>query len=389
LAFFSGVVLTVEGPADVDLRGRDRLFCHHGKLRVRVTPGAQGFTVQTPGTEVVDLGTEFGLNLAPGGKTRVMVFEGEAAVSVVGASGQSRQSALVEVAKEVEVDPAGAGIRPVVPQPEAFIALPESPPPALDLTAAYRAAVLASQPWGYWRFQQMDGGAVPNEIADRPPLRAAAGVRLGGDPAGNRWAVFRVNDPAQSLLMEGEWTPPRNAGYAIELWVQPTQLRSDLPAQTALVSVIAATDSRDWKQQRLVSYLELAARGRQSLQEPCAVRFFDRWPAAKVRGTNVFSRRNVVPSDWRHIVGQKAVDTLELYIDGELVGTSPAAPLAAEDGDETCPCRLLIGRLKQWVVPPLYSEIRPFEGRLDELAVYDRPLSPDEIRRHAGLRRPR
>ena len=32
------------------------------------------------------------------------------------------------------------------------------------------------------------------------------------------------------------------------------------------------------------------------------------------------------------------------------------------------------------------SEVRPFEGRLDELAVYDRPLKPEEISRHARLR---
>jgi hypothetical protein len=345
--------------------------------------------VQTPGSEVVDLGTEFGLILAPGGKAKVMVFDGEAAVSVLGANGRTRQSALVEVAQEVEVDPAGTGIREVDAHPEAYVALPESPPPPLDLTPAYRAAVLASRPWGYWRFQQMDGGAVPNEVDGRPPLRAAGGVRLAGPRGGNRWAFFRPNDHEQALLMDGAWTPPRASGYAIELWVQPVGPSPDFPTQTALVSAIAVTDSRDVKHQWHVSYLELAARGRQSLQEPCAVRFLDRWPAATKGGADVFSRRTVVPSDWHHIVGQKAGDTLELYVDGQLVGTTPARPDAAEDEPATGPCQLLVGRLKQWSAPPDYLDIRPFEGRLDELAVYDRPLGADEIRRHADLRRPR
>src|SRR5262249_12831147 len=76
LAFFSGASLTVEGPADLELLAADRIFCHHGKLRARVPRGAEGFTVLAAGYEVVDLGTEFALNLAPGGKSQVMVFEG-------------------------------------------------------------------------------------------------------------------------------------------------------------------------------------------------------------------------------------------------------------------------------------------------------------------------
>ena len=55
LAFFSGVSLTVEGPADLELLAGDRVFCHYGKLRARVPHGAEGFTVRTAGYEVVDL----------------------------------------------------------------------------------------------------------------------------------------------------------------------------------------------------------------------------------------------------------------------------------------------------------------------------------------------
>ena len=56
------------------------------------------------------------------------------------------------------------------------------------------------------------------------------------------------------------------------------------------------------------------------------------------------------------------------------------------DPDGTTPCQVLVGRLKQRSVPPNFTEIRPFEGRLDELAIYDRPLTVEEIRRHAALR---
>jgi hypothetical protein len=385
LAFFSGVSLTVEGPADLELLAADRVFCHHGKLRARVPRGAEGFTVLSAGYEVVDLGTEFGLNLEPGGKSRVMVFEGEASVSVLGKDGRSVGGALLNGGRRsVEVDPDAGRIQEVPPQPEAFIPLAKFVPAPLELDAAYPAAVLAAKPWGYWRFESLADGLVPNEVAGRPALKALGGVKLERSPGGNGWARFRHNDHTQAFLMDGEWAPPRADGYAIELWVQ-----ADLPSpgafgQTALVGLIAKDDR---KASNHVAYLELTARGRRSPHEPCAVRFLDRWPAAMTGGIDVFSRRAVVPSLWHHVVGQKSGDTLELYVDGECVGTSPAKQDAQGPEDAlTTACRLLVGRLKQRSLPPNVSEVRAFEGRLDELAVYDRPLTPDEIRRHARLR---
>jgi hypothetical protein len=383
LAFFSGVSLTVEGPADLELLAADRVFCHQGRLRARVPRGAEGFTVLAAGYEIVDLGTEFGLNLEPGGKAQLMVFEGEAAVSVLDKEGRSVRGALLEGRRSVEVDPGAGRIQDVPAQPEAFVKLGEFVPVPLELEAGYAAEILAAKPWGYWRFEALEDGAVPNEVAGRPALKALGGVDVESSPGGNGWAHFHPDRHRQAFLMDGEWTPPRDGGYAIELWMQ-----ADLPSpgafsQTALVSLIAKDDG---KPEKHVAYLEMTGRGRRSPHEPCAVRFLDRWPPTSF-GSNVFSRRTMVPSLWHHIVGQKAGDRLELYVDGEQVGTSPAK-LNAEDDDDaaTMACQLLVGRLKQRSGPPFTNEIRAFEGRLDELAVYDRALSPDGIRRHARLR---
>lgn len=384
LAFFSGVSLTVEGPADLELLAAERVFFHYGKLRARVSPGAEGFTVATAGYEVVDLGTEFGLNREPGGKSRVMVFEGEASVSLLGKDGRSVHGALIQWQRSVEVDPDGGGIQSVFPQPEEFVPLGEFVPAPLELEPGYAAEVIATKPWGYWRFESLKDGRVPNEVEGGQSLRALGGVDLERSPGGNGWARFRPNDYAQALLMEDVWTPPRSNGYAIELWVQ-----ADLPSrgafgQTALVGLIAK-DER-WASNH-VSYLELAGRGRRFPHEPCAVRFLDRWPAAQTGGSDVFSRRSVVPCLWHHVVGQKSGNTLELYVDGERVGTSPASlDAVGPDDPGTTACRLLVGRLKQRSTGPQMSEVRPFEGRLDELAVYDRPLTPAEISRHAQCR---
>src|SRR5262249_23243183 len=86
-----------------------------------------------------------------------------------------------------------------------------------------------------------------------------------------------------------------------------------------------------------------------------------------------------VPYRWHHLVAQKAGEHLELYIDGQLAGTGRAGRRAG-----TTLCRLLIGRLKQGAQKTL-NDTRPFVGRLDEPAVYDRPPSAAAVRRHREL----
>jgi hypothetical protein len=376
---FGGVSVTVEGPADLELLNRDRVFCHLGKIRVRAPSGAEGFTVNAPGYEVVDLGTEFGLNLGSDGKSQMMVFKGEATVSVLGGNGHSLGSALIERSRAVEIDPGAVRIREVPLGEEQFVRPVEPAPPALVLDPAYRDEILKARPWGYWRFGQLVGGRVANDVTGRPPLRPLGGVQFASAGA-NQWAVFRSRTPEQALLMDGAWIPSREGGYAVELWVQADPHLSSLASQSALVSLIAAQDGPD---ENHVSLLELTARSSQSPHDPSAVRFLDRWPAGLYGGSNVISRRIFLPSGWHHVVGQKVGDTLELYIDGELVGTS-SAPLNADRGDASAPCRLLVGRLKLHPrTEPI--EIRPFVGRLAELAVYERPLTIDEIRAHTAL----
>jgi hypothetical protein len=86
-----------------------------------------------------------------------------------------------------------------------------------------------------------------------------------------------------------------------------------------------------------------------------------------------------IPYRWHHLVAQKVGGRLELYLDGEADGTTRADP-----DEATTACPLMVGRLKRGPQPDLY-QVRPFVGRLDELAVYDHPLSLDEIRRHYQL----
>ncbi|MBK1876056.1 LamG-like jellyroll fold domain-containing protein [Pelagicoccus mobilis] len=77
LEFYSGAQVMVAGPAKLELVDSMRLICHEGKLRARVPKVAQGFTIETPESNLVDLGTEFGVRVDGAGQTELHVFDGE------------------------------------------------------------------------------------------------------------------------------------------------------------------------------------------------------------------------------------------------------------------------------------------------------------------------
>ena len=75
--FYSGATLIFEGPADIDLIDSMNIVCQQGKIRARVSPQAKGFKIKTTDLDVVDLGTEFALDVPKSGNASVFVYEGE------------------------------------------------------------------------------------------------------------------------------------------------------------------------------------------------------------------------------------------------------------------------------------------------------------------------
>jgi len=77
LTFESGAKLILQGPAEFVVRSEMEGSLRLGKLTAVVPQRAQGFSVTTPSAEIVDLGTEFGIEVNDAGRTEVHVFEGE------------------------------------------------------------------------------------------------------------------------------------------------------------------------------------------------------------------------------------------------------------------------------------------------------------------------
>lgn len=77
LEFYCGATVVVEGPAEIEILDQSRVVCRLGRLRAHVPEPARGFAVLAPSFELVDLGTEFGLNVSGDGAAEVHVFDGK------------------------------------------------------------------------------------------------------------------------------------------------------------------------------------------------------------------------------------------------------------------------------------------------------------------------
>jgi hypothetical protein len=119
IEFYSGATLILEGPAELDLISANAAFCARGKLRATVPAQAQGFTVTTPTLELVDRGTEFGVQVEPSDKTEVHVFQGKVDLYDAGSNRTAAGHKALTTGEGVHLDGPGA-LRAIKSDPDAF-----------------------------------------------------------------------------------------------------------------------------------------------------------------------------------------------------------------------------------------------------------------------------
>jgi len=90
LTYDLGARVVIQSPAEFSLSSAKALRMESGKLAAEITSKqARGFEVITQEARFVDQGTEFGVEVAPGGNSRVHVFQGEVDLSLNSKNGVS------------------------------------------------------------------------------------------------------------------------------------------------------------------------------------------------------------------------------------------------------------------------------------------------------------
>lgn len=81
IEFDGGAKLALQGPAKLELISSKLARLHEGNASVRCEHGVYSFSLQTPTSTVIDLGTEFGVAVESSGVSEVHVLDGEVEVA--------------------------------------------------------------------------------------------------------------------------------------------------------------------------------------------------------------------------------------------------------------------------------------------------------------------
>ncbi len=339
LQFCGGVMVYLEAPARFDAVSDSRVVLHSGRLSATVPPEGIGFTVETPEAEVVDFGTEFSVDVESGA-SEVHVFDGLVRVHP-GASNHRDASRSVDVQASEAVR-----ITEGTPDPENIsIATDRFIRDFEEYARNYAPAIRKKSPLAFYRMAIRDkglasepqkySGVVLTGKGKRPPhargVFVGGSLRVGVDSIGRGG---RVDNP-----------PALNTGqFSVTLFVYR---ESDSGGATAVTNM--HDDQGNFN-------LSLDDNGR--LQ--ATIRDRD-GSQSTIVGESVLPLRK-----WRHVVLTVDGHNMHFYEDGKLVGSKPCAQLATSESDPI------------WFGTNA-STTQVWDGRIDEVALFDRALDDEEV----------
>ncbi len=364
LDFYRGAHVTIGGPAELALQSSESALCRRGKIRAQVPAVARGFTIVTPHSQLVDLGTEFGVDVLDDGQSEVHVFQGEVEAYAADRAADSRR--LLKAGQALQMAPQGDW-REIAVQENRFS----------DLTAidelAKRQLAERGRAWqklhaqllddqrliAYYDFEPgEDGRTLRNRALSGPAFDGACiGTQLAAGPWPGKSALeFKRPGDRVRVQIPGEF-----AAVTLAAWVRVDALERTFGS-------LLLTDGWDvgemhW-QFRPAGTVGIGLRGEKRGRDyvtPTVVSpgRFGRW----------FHLASVID-----LTGQRVAH----FVDGQLSSSHKMVdpPLALRLGSAA------IGNWEQ-PIPGAATPIRNLNGRLAELAVFRAALSNEEIARIA------
>ena len=370
--------LSLEGPAAMMLSSEGMPTLRFGKLTATIASPQRPFILETPVGRLV---------IADHGSIGVAAFGNDAEIHVFGgaatldpawqSSDRNADSVKIEAGESLRIQTGHSG-EMVVERRSAdqasFVTQVSMTSDSLVVTPAYVKAITAAKPIGYWRLEGAAWPRIPNEMGKRFECHVNGSIGRTGRP-GSEAIEFGVTDQGGDVVCSDVFDDVIGESYSLEMWVKPSHYHVG-----AMISLVGDTLAPSG----VIPHgmlLELGGSGKipRAVHHPGRIRFLHRSPASNDTelGTSCYSADAYTLRRWQHVVAVKDGHRMRLYINGDLVGEG-------EDTNELpAGLRLLIGRLYP------SRNARPFIGQLDELALYNRALSPQEISKHYLLLRPK
>ena len=210
------------------------------------------------------------------------------------------------------------------------------------------AQMLADHPSGFWRVGDPAGSATAADASGNGLVGAVdPGVALGqaGALSGDTAATF--NGSGATITVAASPRLELTSAVSVEAWVRPTAAGQN--------GGIFEKTVNGWVNSQYMLFLEAGV-----------AKFRVRTASGALLPVN---GPTLPLNTWTHLVGTLDGTTLRLYVNGALAASATAqGPLASGSGPA------FIGRLGQ--------NLYPFQGSLDEVAVFPVALSADRVRNH-------
>ncbi len=361
VVFSSGARAMVEGPSLFEIRGGNEAVMEWGKGSFQVPRKAVGYSVSTPWGRVIDLGTAFDLSVTNDGLAEVKVTEGKVRVIANGdrkelVSGESLAMSRSGLTKNKGLVMGGAQSGEI------------------DNRSSYQQLIRKSKPVAYWPFN----GEVDSLITEKGIVKLVPGPRPPEFPlfGKSNTAAFFGEQGMLRMQDRGENSPfDFNNGdeISIEAWVNP----DNQVHEGGIVYIVGKgrTDNLTFLKENQNFSLRLW-----KLDGQMKATFLFRsapdggWEGDYHRWTTL---QGFVPGDgWHHVAATYRYgdpSSIRTYQDGELMpgewdmgGASGRRPVVDDD-------ELWLGAAKGG------AQGNKFTGMVDEVAIYRKVLTPEQI----------
>jgi hypothetical protein len=355
IQYRSGAVLVCRAPATFELVDEACVRLEDGQLAAHVPKSAVGFRIESPGATVIDLGTDFAVQAVKEKESEVHVFNGEVLVDLHGEKGQTADLLRLVTGKAARVDyftgmPSGIDL-----DGQQFLrSLRED-------DSTYAQAIMALDPAVYYRMEPTGNGT---QLVDASASGADAQIHLGRAKvpvwtAGRVGAALALGGPAQEAYAAvSEYPQAEGDELTVMAWVY-----ARARPRWASIAKNWAGGSSDHGQFHFGLFDDVGELEVHMVD--------DQGKEVVVRDTVPLPLRT-----WHHVAFVADGKQLRLYRNGVEVGAKPYGKLHRDPRIKA----LAIGtKLNLAGQAPEERDFNMWDGRLDELAVFNHAFSAEQI----------
>lgn len=350
LNFRNGAQIVLEGKCGFEIINDMTVMLTHGKMWAHCPPEAHGFKVITPGgREVIDLGTEFGIEVSPQGTTNVHVFDG--LVNVIDPHSGSQE---ITAGKAVRWNPGSTTHQNKQADYKKFVT-------STDLThkrlrAHHDEMLKRDDLLLYYDFTKIKGNQILNKAPNAPESSHGTIIkanRVSGRFSSNGAVQFERRGSGIQLELE---RPENVRQFTMAIWVNVSQL------PTALSTLI---NSNDWDagdihfQITRTGGLRTGLKGGMAYESHSGIIQVGQW--------------HLLATTWN-----LDTQTTKLFCNGKPAAMS--GKLNHSIQSSTTDFQWGDCMIGTWQTSGKYkNEIRDLKGRIDEVMIFNRGLSQQEM----------